>query len=262
MSHPVQALDETRSLEDAAVLMNTQRIRHVPVLREGRVVKLVSERDLFGLQRHSLWHVGGLIRQANTVPELRNAAAAIRSLAVQLMAQGTATESLTRLLSDLNDQLTVRIIQVVKQASDLSGQPFCWVALGSEGRQEQTIATDQDNVLIYMSEQADADRPRWQAFARQVNDILDACGYPLCRGGIMARPGATPRTNGVFWGLGGSNAAVRKTCSMQPSGSICVYCMGRRHGPMRCARTFWRGRGPTRVFCGNGSSSTCNPVSP
>ncbi len=202
MSRPVQALDETRSLEDAAVLMNSQRIRHVPVLREGRVVKLVSERDLFSLQRHSLRHVGGLIRQANTVPDLRDAAASIRSLAVQLLAQGTAPESLTRLLSDLNDQLTVRIVQVVQAASDMGDLTFCWVALGSEGRQEQTIATDQDNALIYMSEQADMARPRWLAFARQVNDTLDACGYPLCRGGIMASTAAWCHTPDEWRRLG------------------------------------------------------------
>ena len=63
---------------------------------------------------------------------------------------------------------------------------MCWIALGSEGRHEQTVSTDQDNALIFESGQPEQDRNRWLAFARQVNDTLDACGYPLCHGGIMA----------------------------------------------------------------------------
>ena len=186
MSRPVQTVASTQSLEDAALLMNREGIRHLPVLRGGRVVNLVSERDLFSLQRQSLRHVGALIAQATSLAELRHAAAAIRDLAGQLMVQGAAPHTLTRLLSDLNDKLTVRVIERALEPSGLKGHPFCWVALGSEGRQEQTIATDQDNALVFESGQPAQDRPRWQAFARQVNEDLDACGYPLCRGGIMA----------------------------------------------------------------------------
>ncbi len=186
MSQPVEALESTRSQEDAAVLMSRRSIRHVPVLRGSRVINLVSERDLFSLQRQSLRHAGALVSQARSVADLKSAAGAIRALAVQLLAQGTAPVALTRLLSDLNDKLTVRVIEVVLAQRGLTEGAFCWVALGSEGRQEQTIATDQDNALVFASDQPALDRPRWQSFARQVNETLDACGFPLCRGGIMA----------------------------------------------------------------------------
>ena len=62
----------------------------------------------------------------------------------------------------------------------------CWLAFGSEGRSEQTISTDQDNGLIFVSDDAERDRPAWLAFAREVNEALDACGYPLCKGNVMA----------------------------------------------------------------------------
>jgi CBS domain-containing protein len=62
----------------------------------------------------------------------------------------------------------------------------CWLAAGSEGREEQTIATDQDNGLLFGASDIAADRPRWLAFAGEVNQALDDCGYPLCRGGVMA----------------------------------------------------------------------------
>lgn len=196
MSHPVVTIDSTQTLEDAAVRMSQHGIRHLPVLHGESVVNLVSERDLFSLQRQSPRHVGALLRQANSLGDLQRAARAIRELAGQLMAQGTAPLTMTRLLSDLNDKLTVRAIQWVRGEAGLSDPRFCWVALGSEGRREQTIATDQDNALVFESEDPDADRPRWMAFARQVNDVLAECGFPLCRGGIMASTPAwchTPR---------------------------------------------------------------------
>ncbi|MCL4184204.1 MAG: nucleotidyltransferase, partial [Burkholderiaceae bacterium] len=61
----------------------------------------------------------------------------------------------------------------------------CWLAMGSEGREEQTIATDQDNGLI-IDDDCTLDRQALLDFAREVNEGLDACGYPLCKGGIMA----------------------------------------------------------------------------
>lgn len=186
MSHPVVSIDSTQTLEDAAVLMSQHGIRHLPVLRGERVVNLVSERDLFSLQRQSPRHVDALLQQARSLIELQRVAQAIRELAGQLMAQGVAPLTMTRLLSDLNDKLTARTIVWVLGQAGLSDRRFCWVALGSEGRREQTIATDQDNALVFESEHPDADRPRWLAFARQVNEALAECGFPLCRGGIMA----------------------------------------------------------------------------
>ena len=50
----------------------------------------------------------------------------------------------------------------------------CWLAFGSEGRGEQTIATDQDNGLLFVSDDPERDRPRWLAFALEVNQALDA----------------------------------------------------------------------------------------
>lgn len=194
MSQPVHTVDANSTLADAAVQMARHGIRHLPVLHNGRVINVVSERDLFALQQQTLRQVGGQVVAATTVAELRSAASAIRDLAAHLLAQGAPPQMLTRLISDLNDRLTRRIIELQLLQSGPSDQHMCWVALGSEGRHEQTISTDQDNALIFQSEQPALDRPRWQAFARQVNETLDACGYPLCKGGIMASTTAWCKT--------------------------------------------------------------------
>ena len=94
------------------------------------------------------------------------------------------------MISSLNDQLAVRILELVTPKHDLAGLRLCWLGMGSEGRGEQTIATDQDNGLIFAVEDGglapDDVRARLSPVAREVNEAMDRCGYPLCKGGVMA----------------------------------------------------------------------------
>ena len=186
MSQPVLTIDAGCSVFDAALMMSRHRVRHLPVLMGDRLHSVVSERDLFAQQNHSIKHVSGAIAQAETLQQLQLAARQIRQFTAHLMAQGLQSRPLTRLISQLNDNLTARLIELELKRHGLSSNQMCWLALGSEGRGEQTIATDQDNALIYESNDPEGDQPSWLAFAKDVNLALDACGYPLCSGGVMA----------------------------------------------------------------------------
>lgn len=186
MSSPVATLGVEHTAQDAVLLMARQGIRHVPVVEAGRVVNLISERDLFALQRLSLRQVGIDIRESQDVPGLQSAARSIRLFARSLLGQGVGARQLTEIVSDLNDLLTERLVAVVALKHGRDMRRACWLAFGSEGRREQTIATDQDNGLVFESDDPGRDRPAWLAFARDVNESLDACGYPLCRGNVMA----------------------------------------------------------------------------
>lgn len=174
---------------EAALTMAQRSIRHIVLTDEGRLAGVISERDLFSLQQISVARIAGALRQADRLEPLREAAADIRQLARHLMAQGVGAEQLTRLVSHLNDQLACRIIQLVFRDAGLPDQGWCWLALGSEGRLEQTLLTDQDNGLIFADPQdgdVEAMRRRFLPAAQQVNVWLDACGFPLCKGEIMA----------------------------------------------------------------------------
>lgn len=115
------------------------------------------------------------------------ASSELRELAFELLEGAESAAQLTRTIADLNDALTIRILEVVRTRHDLAGIRAGWLALGSEGRREQTVYTDQDNALIFEAEGTEAARTRLLAFADEVNRILDRCGFPLCRGDIMAR---------------------------------------------------------------------------
>ncbi|MBK7530668.1 DUF294 nucleotidyltransferase-like domain-containing protein [Piscinibacter sp.] len=186
MTAPLRTLTVADTAQDAALLMSRHGIRHVPILEGGRVVSIVSERDLFALQRLSLKQVSTAIRAAPDVATLRQSAADIRRFARSLLGQGVRARQLTELISHLNDLLAERLVTLVAQRRGLDLARACWLAFGSEGRGEQTISTDQDNGLVFDSEHPDRDRPAWLEFAREVNEGLDQCGYPLCKGNVMA----------------------------------------------------------------------------
>lgn len=186
MSQPVLTLSGRHTLQDAAILMSRHGLRHVPVLEQGRVVNVVSERDLFALQRLSLNSLGAAIRAAADLPALRALAPRIHELARNLLGQGVQARQITEIVSQLNDRLTERVVQIVAAQQGLDLGRACWLAFGSEGRSEQTVATDQDNGLVFDSPDPDAERPRWLAFGHAVNLALADCGYPLCKGGVMA----------------------------------------------------------------------------
>jgi CBS domain-containing protein len=126
------------------------------------------------------------IRSAGDVPAMAEAARGIRGFAAELFAQKVAARDITQQISRLNDLLTERLVHLLAAECGVDMQAACWLAFGSEGRSEQTIATDQDNGLVFASDAPGRDRSQWLSFGRRVNQALDQCGYPLCKGRVMA----------------------------------------------------------------------------
>jgi CBS domain-containing protein len=189
MTREPRALPAHALAYEAALLMSSGRIRHVLVTDQGRLLGVVSERDLFALQRLGLGEVTMEIQLAREIGVLAEIAADIRKLTAGLVEHGVAAEQLMALVSVLNDRLSHRVIEIVRQRHDLERVSWCWLAFGSEGRLEQTFSSDQDNGLLFVAHEAAPPprvRERLLPFARAVNEALDACGFALCKGNVMA----------------------------------------------------------------------------
>jgi CBS domain-containing protein len=189
MTSPVVALPATASASEGMHTMAERGVRQLVIVENGRLCGVVNERDLFALQRVSMRQVNQDVEDASSVETLRRAADDIRRLTQNLLAQGVAAEPLTRTIASLNDALSRRAIELALARHDLAGVDWCWLALGSEGRSEQTFATDQDNAILFAGPDAatgDRLRSRLLAFARDVNADLDRLGFPLCPGNVMA----------------------------------------------------------------------------
>jgi CBS domain-containing protein len=120
---------------------------------------------------------------------LKAATEETRHMATQMLIQGSGSESLMNFISTLNDLVSMRVLELTRADFDLPEVKWCWIALGSEGRLEQTLSTDQDNGILFEApETADVEalRQAFLPFAQEVNRRLDTCGFSLCKGNIMA----------------------------------------------------------------------------
>jgi CBS domain-containing protein len=177
------------TIYQAALVMARNGVHHVIVVDASeKLVGIVSQEDIYELQSGGGKAISGAIRTARDMEALVAAAEDIRRLAERMLAEGAAAEPLTQLISSLNDHLTVRIIELTKQDFELPRVEWCWLSFGSEGRYEQTLSTDQDNGLLFDAADGDAValRAAFLPFAKVVNDRLAACGFPLCKGDVMA----------------------------------------------------------------------------
>ena len=188
MTPDAASLDGDATAHEALALMAGRGLHQVLVTRDGRLTGVVSERDLFALQRASLRNVLQALRNATAVEGLKLIVADMAALTESLIAQGMAPESLTQVLTSLNDAVTRKLLGLLAGQHGVGDLRWCWLSLGSEGRREQTVASDQDNALVFEPGPAGiaATRARLLPFARAANEALASLGFPLCPGNIMA----------------------------------------------------------------------------
>ncbi|WP_242464636.1 putative nucleotidyltransferase substrate binding domain-containing protein [Halorhodospira abdelmalekii] len=178
---------------EAAMLMAAHGIHHICVVEDGVLRGVVSERDLFSLQRVGLVNLTRTIRRARSLAALTPLQEDIRGLVGQMIAQGVKVAQILQIITLLNDHIVEQVIALCLEEADeaeaLAGIRFTWIAFGSEGRREQTLRTDQDNgILFEVPEGMSADEVRalLLPMARRINQALADCGYLLCPGNIMA----------------------------------------------------------------------------
>jgi len=127
------------------------------------------------------------IGAAQSIDEVVQAAERARAVPEQLLAAGSAADAVTDFITALNDSVVARVILLTGADAALATAQGCWLAFGSQGRREQTLATDQDNAILFADGgDAESRRRTLLPLARLVNEVLDRCGFPLCRGEVMA----------------------------------------------------------------------------
>ncbi|MDX2506395.1 MAG: DUF294 nucleotidyltransferase-like domain-containing protein [Gammaproteobacteria bacterium] len=188
MSKQVYSLSETDYAHDATLLMADKGISHICLVKKGKLSGVISEKDLFSLQRVGLSKLSRLIPLARNIHSLSKLSHTIPQLIDQLFAQGSTVRQLTQIIARLNDNITHRVIEIILK--DYPDAPeFVWLAFGSEGRSEQTLKTDQDNGIIFYCSKKDNEnkiRKKLLPIAKVINQALERCGFPLCPGNIMA----------------------------------------------------------------------------
>ena len=171
---------------DVLHAMMERRIGHVPITDNGALVGIVTQTDLTRLQAVNSAFLVGDIAGATTAEEIAEVTARIPQLLVQLVGAGNRHDVVTRLITDIADAATRRLLKLAEETLGPPPVPYVWLACGSQGRREQTGVSDQDNCLILGDAATKADDAYFEALAKFVTDGLNTCGYIYCPGDMMA----------------------------------------------------------------------------
>ncbi|WP_050603600.1 putative nucleotidyltransferase substrate binding domain-containing protein [Ruegeria sp. 6PALISEP08] len=171
---------------DVLHIMMERGIGHIPISEGGRLVGIVTQTDLTHYQAVNSAELVRRIALANTAEEMARVTEEIPQLLVQLVAGGNRHEIVTRLITDIADTVTRRLLALAEAELGSPPVPYLWLACGSQGRQEQTGVSDQDNCLMLDDSVTDADTAYFTKLAKFVSDGLDICGYFYCPGDMMA----------------------------------------------------------------------------
>ncbi len=171
---------------DVLHLMLERRIGHLPVVDEGRLIGMITQTDLTRFQAVSSARLIRDAATAETPEEMAAVTAHIPQLLVHLVGAHNAHEVVTRLITDIGDAVTRRLLKLAEAELGPAPVPWLWLACGSQGRQEQTGISDQDNCLMLDDSATRDDMEYFARMARFVCDGLDAAGYYYCPGDMMA----------------------------------------------------------------------------
>lgn len=172
---------------EAMMLMSEHNIHHLPIIDEGKAIGIVTSTDILrGQNSQPLLLIGEIDRQQD-LTSLMNVSKQIPLLLQNLISADARAEEIGRVLTSVTDALTRRLIVLNQQ---LLGEPpmaFCWLAFGSQGRQDQAACSDQDNGLLVAEQMDDYAKGYFEALTLAVCAGLDQCGYAFCPGNIMAQ---------------------------------------------------------------------------
>ena len=190
MSSPLISVPETALLFEAVLLMQEKNLRHLAVRNDsGAVVSVIDEKELLALKWYSPAVLMEEFSRASTVEEVLAVKARLPRLVKTLSDSGADSAGINRLITAAADAATARFVEFSARELGAPPAPFAFIALGSQARGEQTLATDQDNAIVYGDPGPGLEEScgeYFRAMGTKVCGWLNEAGYPFCKGGAMA----------------------------------------------------------------------------
>jgi len=176
----VIGIDIEDFLFNALLIMTHNSIKRVVVKKNGEIVGVLEQLDLLSYFANHSHLVAVQIDKAQTIEDLKYLQDDLKNLIVTLRAKGVKVRYITKLVSTLNIKIYKKVFDM---SVETSLQEKCaLIVMGSEGREEQTIKTDQDNALII---EDDCDTALFIEPMLKLNRYLLELGFPKCSGDVM-----------------------------------------------------------------------------
>ena len=160
---------------------------HELILIEGeKVAGVLTGFDLLRFRGREVLSLLRNIEEAPTISQLNLMRGEVEKVLRALMNDGALASHACKIVSEFNDKMVRRVIILAEKDCGLPPSPYAWLGMGSEGRKEQTLLTDQDNAIIFSSPSSEQTLDYFRRFSTRVVEGLHQCGIPLCLGGVMA----------------------------------------------------------------------------
>jgi CBS domain-containing protein len=178
--HPIITIEADDYLFNALLAFTKYSIKRIVVTKKGSIIGILEQLDLLSYFANHTYLVAVQIRKAETIDELKQASADLINIIKKLHAKGTKVDYIAKLVSEINEKIYEKLYKIIvpKELADKA----CLIVMGSEGRKEQMLKTDQDNALI-IDDSMDATlyEPHMKRFTQTLIDF----GFPPCEGNIM-----------------------------------------------------------------------------
>jgi len=192
MSAPIVTVSADAPVYEALLRMQENRLQHLAVADDsGRILGTLSDRELLPFQQYGSVVLTSQISRASLVEDVVRSCHRTAVTIKALLDSGAHPRNLTRLLVSVCDAATERFVELAIEELGPPPTRFAFIALGSQGRLEQTLVTDQDNAIIYAPpedpQRAEEVATYFLEMGRRVCAWLNEAGYPLCKGNFMAK---------------------------------------------------------------------------
>lgn len=191
MSSPVVYLNENTSVFDSIDICEGKNINH-PVIRNGfnDITGVLKIEELYKNLKNSLSFFISDVKKAETIEDLKKYYRKLQLFIKPLIKSDISVSHITKIVSSFSDEVTKKIIELTIKEIGTPPARFSFINLGSEGRKEPTLFTDQDNAIIFEDVPEDKERFAAEYFLKMGEKIcnsLDYIGYSFCKGNIMAK---------------------------------------------------------------------------
>jgi PAS domain S-box-containing protein len=191
MSAPVTGISENASINDAFSIGETHQINHIPVKSDsGEWTGILNLNHLLRQLKNSLSHHLNLVKKSNSIQDLFKARQSLIKFITPLIQSDILPSYITDMTTTFSDAVVSKVIDNGLVKLGQAPANFVFICLGSEGRREETLLTDQDNAIIFEDvpeEKFLNVKNYFDQLGHFVCDALNEVGYTYCKGNVMAK---------------------------------------------------------------------------
>jgi CBS domain-containing protein len=191
MSSPLNTIPSGAMISEALLEMLETNIKHLAVTdAHNQVVGVITNCDILSAQEQSPFFMLREITTATSLEGVLDQQRRLPRLIHNMISNGAKSMIITKLITSISDAILAKLIRFALDLHGPAPVEFAFMILGSEGRMEQTLKTDQDNAIVY-ADVDDSDAEKVHNYFLQLGETvctwLDQAGYAFCNGDIMAK---------------------------------------------------------------------------